>query len=198
MGGLLAYKDFEVNFDGFWLDDNPPLSHTGYVLGSRVTLKDQDGDRLCYMDFAESICLICNRSVGDNKCSIRFLLNGKLCPISNDKELMYMWGKIDFGVDDKYHLFVDFIEIRTECSRAGPPCAFTCDVGTPSVNVQKRVPIESTAESPFKGKKTHLALNEIDPEEGYHSCHSSDSDEELLFTQQGGYFDIDGEESIDG
>ena len=84
-GRLLVYKDFEVNFDGFWLDDNPPLSHTNYVLGSRVTLKDQDGDRLCYMDFVESICLICNRSVGDNKCSIRLLLNGELCPISNDK-----------------------------------------------------------------------------------------------------------------
>ncbi|KAM7494420.1 hypothetical protein LguiB_029029 [Lonicera macranthoides] len=83
---------------------------------------------------------------------------------------------------------------KTECSRASPPCAFLSDVGTPSVNVQKKVPIESTAESPFKGKKTYLALDEIDPEEGYHSCHSSDSDEELLFTQQGGHFDIDEQE----
>ena len=59
---------------------------------------------------------------------------------------------------------------------------------------KKTVPIESIAESPFKGKKTHLALDEIDPEEGYHISHYSDSDKELLFTKQGGYFDLDREE----
>ncbi|KAF9588346.1 hypothetical protein IFM89_008776 [Coptis chinensis] len=100
---LLGKKPFMIHYGGNWETTIPGKINSNDYKGGMQKYVKVDGDEFCLIDLKRDVQKLVGEGVGFQIASI---IQGYICRITQDKDLMYLWDELKPEKDKKYHIFV--------------------------------------------------------------------------------------------
>ncbi|KAF9613940.1 hypothetical protein IFM89_013475 [Coptis chinensis] len=147
---LLGKKPFMIHYGGNWETTILGKINSNDYKGGMQKYVKVDGDEFCLIDLKRDVQKLVGEGVGFQIASI---IQGYICRITQDKDLMYLWDELKPEKDKKYHIFVFPIPTSQKPTRAPVIPSTAAPVKSPTkiaLPVKSSKPMSPAVKSPQK------------------------------------------------